>query len=240
MRRFRRPSRRRFRRKGSLYEMQEISFARESIVVAGGTSISNPGEDFFELCTPRLEWSTTETNAGTRSVPPIVKGAVLKGIHHRTIISYVPEQNEIATSTSIGVVTVHLAICRLPIDSDGTPLEAPNLFASDANKASGGLVDNKYRTLWRGLEHIRVFDGTVAPFVLNSNFAEAALSAVQIQPIDSINFIRTRSAVRLAMEHGLFLLVQTVSPFQAGNVTLGLDFFGAFGVKNMTRGTTYV
>lgn len=225
----------RFRRGKSLYEMQEVSFSRQAIVVPGGASASLPSTDLFLITHPRLEWSPDQPGVGaTPHVLPVAKGLVVKGIHHRHLVSSVADFNENPTATALGYVTVHAAILRLPTDVQMTPLEIPNLYRPDVDNSPIGPVSvpNKYRTLWRGLEHIRVFDGSLA-FGFGS-------SPDDRREFDDTSFIRTKTGVTLSMEQGLFLLVQCLSPFIAGfDVTLGLDTFLALGVKPMTRGTTY-
>lgn len=221
--------------------MQESSFTREPIVVVSGSTSQLPSTDLFLLAHSRLEWSQDQVGVNfTPKVLPIAKGVVVKGIHHRTLLSYVPEISPDPTANTVGFVTVHMAILRLPTAVDLTPLEVPNLYRTDvADSPTGPIsVPNKYRTLWRGLEHIRVFNGTV------SSFQGAALDYNDRRDFSQISFIRTKSSVTLSMEQGLFLLVQCVSPFAESEnpdetVTLGLDTFSVAGVKQMTRGTTY-
>lgn len=236
--------RRRFRRRrGTLYEMQEISFTREPLVLPETATEALPSVDVFEIVMPRLEWSTDAGDPG--KVPAIVKGATLRGIHHRTLISYVPRFSDTPTATAIAFVTVHMAIVRVPIDTAGTPLALPNLYLSEANEQPGNISPGHYRILWRGLDHIRVFDGTL-PLNLAGLGVPTQADVVAVtdrRDFSDISFIRTKSACRMTMDQGLFLLVQCVHPFtfaEPGELTLGLDTFMSFGIKNQTRGSNYV
>lgn len=237
-------SRRRFvRRRGkSLYEMQQGSFTRQSIIIPGGSNANNPSSDLFLMYHPRLEWSdqAEPDTANNRVALPIAKGCVIKGGVHKLAISFVPLISAEPTATAVGFVTIHAAIVRVPTQpSDlGVSGSFPQLFSPDVDiPAPLGVssLAEHFRIIWRGLYHLSVIDGSVV--LVNAPFLTS--STLGLLGGDSSEFVRTKSAVSLSMDQGLYLLVQCASPFATGTIELGLDFWYAFGIKPMTRGATY-
>lgn len=254
MTRFRRPRVSRFRRRrgGTIYEMQQVSFTHESVVVPPALApvIS---QDLFLLAHPRLEWSITGPTTADNFALPIAKGVVIDGLRQALRLAYIPQfVSSGGTATAGGVVTIHAALVSIPTDETLTPLAVPStstggfLYTEDdqPSSATASVSRGKWRILWRGMYQLAVVDGT-----LN---ATAGVQSAQDQLSFAVftgggfgsgadrEFVRVKSKLRLGMDQGLFLVIECRTPFIAGaNVVLGVDYWAVLPVKSLTRGSSY-
>lgn len=228
------------RRTFNKYEMQQGSFTRETVRLVGGSTEANPAIDAFLMYHPRFEYSNgTGGTVDRLPIPPIERGCVVSGIHHRLIFSFTPPFSDQATFTAVGFATIHSAIVRLPTDEAMTPLLLPNLFLQDVDvtPTPAGGPNTQFRILWRQLTHLRVVDGVVEDF----NMALYPASTAGYAGGTTREMVRTRSKARLSTEQGLFLITNTISPFTTPDLSLGMDFWYAGGIKRITSGpNTYL
>lgn len=232
------------RRSGSLYEMQEASFTREPVTIQPGRVATNPSLDLFLMYHPRLEATSSATGPTPAQTMPLNKGVVIRGIRHKLILSYVPQVTQInGTASARGFATIHAAIVRLATDENLQPYTAPNLFEPQMDNPSDA-TGRQFRVLWRNLYHLAVVDGSL---VLSLNTADGTNPYRGMSTVaqgndggDTVEPVRTKSAVKLGQDQGLFLQINAVSPFLGGDdIVMGLDYYFVAGVKPLTRGTSY-
>lgn len=235
---FRRRRRSFSRRRGMTYEIQDAPFSRVPIESFPGSTAALPTSDLFLICHPRLEWRSGPTGGDTANVPAIARGCIVRGLRHKLLISYFPDGNENPSATGVGAVTIRAAIVRLATDPSVNPFTVPNLFENTIADSSGSQSQPTYRIMWLNIYQVPVLDGTTASNLIQTPASTQALMASNEYGNTTTDLHHTKTAVRLGMDQGLYLLVQNVCPFASANtgIVMGMDAHFRYGVKQLLTG----
>jgi len=224
--------RRSFRRRGSLYEMQQLSICREPLELSGDATCSQPDPFFVPLV------SAASEHAAQGEVPAFAKGVSLGGIKFRYAFSF--NSGTVSTPQATDLCTIHSALVLFPRDPSAgdlsTPLLPPSgfLFAQKTFTESAGTQQDQssFRVLWRGLDKLKLFPDLSGPFGARMESTAYGGQGTQLQDV--------RTKCKVDMDHVLCWYIEIAYGllFDQGTNSpiLAADLFGVAAVKNLVRG----
>jgi len=227
----------RTRSSGSPYEMQQISICRAGMDMFAAGTCSAPQQFLNSVVQGAAEFGDT-----VGSFPAFSKGVVVGGLRFR--YSYAVNTGTwVHTSLIDDYLTIHSALMLIPLNmSSASPLSPTQSLSTGLTlinttvprQASGVGGMFNFRTLWRGLDTLRINT------IFSGNTGGEAVSRMDCtaeQPM----LQRVKAKVRIPEGMGLWFVTEAVGGWttQTGDTApwnIALSLYGVAAVKPIHRG----